>query len=585
MKTTKAGKVINPFTKRAIQIGGKVFRSLPQHIQESLLPKKEEKSEELTVPQRSEKSDSVHTPSEKKEEKKSTPETTTVVKTPETIVKTPKTTTVVKTSKSTTVVKTSKPTDFAARVASKGIVASVIDLWQDQIVDGYEIKTLLGRGTYGCVFQAQSITACTKLIAIKITASPLYLKQEDLDEVLFLKYIKHPNILTLLGYKQVMKEGATFLLLFMPLAKCNLQQYLDQQTTKIKEGKADPKKEWEWKTRIAEQMYCGLWFMWKNGFGHFDLKPSNVLVFENDVIQLGDFSFVQPLFSNHTGMMHTMLYSNFWRPPEMWCSFPKSFWTYKCDLWAFGLILAQIYFHLPPPSYSTTSEAIKKMDTYFGLTPKFLNLAMSLPLPQSTLMLLQPYALKATETKLDAKECLIRFAHASDLERFNKFVVRKQTIWGEDNINQVLRTLQSCWQTLPSQRHAHHAWLKSKNCIESVHVFKLKQEQSEKDVESLTLLYPMFRKLPEHVREIAITLVKHSVHRQTLTTEILKTIVHAAEMVAVEKSTEHGKPISTKDIRDAQQVLHEMDYDVWKFLFVEAASFSSSSSSSSSSTN
>lgn len=89
------------------------------------------------------------------------------------------------------------------------------------------------------------------------------------------------------------------------------------------------------------QIVCAVGFLHSKGIVHGDIKPSNILLYDNN-IKLTDFS----LSTFHTNEDHRIYikesYTENYRPPEVWNS--KGY-TYKGDIWALGCTFHEIVYN------------------------------------------------------------------------------------------------------------------------------------------------------------------------------------------------------------------------------------------------
>ncbi len=105
-----------------------------------------------------------------------------------------------------------------------------------------------------------------------------YIKWDEcinLKEVKALMGLKHPNIVTLNELILCNEE----LYLIFEYVGYNLYEFMSKQTREIPEIKI---------RNIIYQILQGLAFMHKQNFFHRDMKPENILVYE-EVIKIADF--------------------------------------------------------------------------------------------------------------------------------------------------------------------------------------------------------------------------------------------------------------------------------------------------------
>ena len=114
--------------------------------------------------------------------------------------------------------------------------------------------------------------------------------------------------------------------------------------------------------RLLYQLLQGLAFCHRNGIMHRNLKPDNIMITNDAVVKLVDFSLSRmvaiPHFSytpedpkerDRSGREAKRL---FYRPPEL--LFRKKMYSFEVDMWAVGCLLGE--FALGEPLFNGDSE-------------------------------------------------------------------------------------------------------------------------------------------------------------------------------------------------------------------------------------
>jgi len=139
----------------------------------------------------------------------------------------------------------------------------------------YRIEKLIGEGGFANVYQARDTIEGVG-VALKIPHAD-HISKSTLDnfrkEVRLTAPLDHPNILTI---KNATFIGGQFLIVY-PLANTTLHERLKRRLA----------------TRLAldyaEQLLRGLAYAHEQHIVHCDVKPENLLLFENDRLRLADF--------------------------------------------------------------------------------------------------------------------------------------------------------------------------------------------------------------------------------------------------------------------------------------------------------
>jgi serine/threonine protein kinase len=150
----------------------------------------------------------------------------------------------------------------------------------NQQIQNYKIISLIGEGGMGDVYLAEHVSIQRK-VAIKVL-KPELVKNEEIrlrfkNEAAMLAHLQHPNIVGLIDY--VEQDGGLFLIM----------EYVEGQSLDdlIKDQQAPISIERAKKLMI--QIVEAFIYAHKNGIVHRDVKPSNILVTNNDQIKVLDF--------------------------------------------------------------------------------------------------------------------------------------------------------------------------------------------------------------------------------------------------------------------------------------------------------
>lgn len=172
---------------------------------------------------------------------------------------------------------------------------------------------LLGKGSDGEVYEILGDDKyVVKYIQPKICGIENYL------EYFILLNISHPNIVKA-------KE--------IELTEYNLVKIVQKKAI------SDLSKKVKNKKHIIKQIVEGVRFLNKHNIVHGDIKPSNILLFEDEKVKLNDLSLCRFLDSKSKRQLYTYHY----RPPEI----DKEEIHINSDIYALGCTIYEIYFNEP----------------------------------------------------------------------------------------------------------------------------------------------------------------------------------------------------------------------------------------------
>ncbi|HSP06454.1 MAG TPA: protein kinase, partial [Acidobacteriota bacterium] len=210
----------------------------------------------------------------------------------------------------------------------------------------YRVVTLLGAGAMGRVYKGYD-EQLDRYVAIKVIGSSLAADSEYLNrfhhEAKILASIIHPNIALIYHYGDT--DGPPFFCMeFMPGG--SLEEVLQ------KEGHIDP----ETAVSYAMQVALGLAEAAKKGVVHLDIKPSNLMLAENDRVKIVDFGLAKTgrdLESGGAGLVGTPHYI----APEQVQGNPVDF---RADIYSLGVTLFRMLYGSMPFPGDTILEILNK---------------------------------------------------------------------------------------------------------------------------------------------------------------------------------------------------------------------------------
>ncbi|XP_027186839.1 serine/threonine-protein kinase ATG1c-like isoform X2 [Cicer arietinum] len=197
-----------------------------------------------------------------------------------------------------------------------------------RVVGDYIVGNQIGAGSFSVVWHARHKVHGTEVAIKEIATLRLNKKLQEslMSEIVILKRINHPNIISL--HDIIQAPGKIHLV----LEYCkggDLSLYI-QRHGRVPEATAK---------HFMRQLATGLQVLRDNNLIHRDLKPQNLLLSRNDeksVLKIADFGFARSL--QPMGLAETLCGSPLYMAPEI---MQLQKYDAKADLWSVGTILYQ----------------------------------------------------------------------------------------------------------------------------------------------------------------------------------------------------------------------------------------------------
>jgi serine/threonine protein kinase/Tfp pilus assembly protein PilF len=193
------------------------------------------------------------------------------------------------------------------------------------LVGRFIIKSLQGRGRYGCVYNAydQQLDA---VIAIKVLDQSLSENANNLadfkNELLLVRQLSHPNIIRVHEYYQ--HQNLHFLTMDW-IEGSSLEEIIASQSLSIKQVH-----------HIIEQLLSGLAFAQQAGVTHKDIKPENIMLDTSERLYIADFGLS---VLNKERVSTSVIGTPYYAPPE-YLQLGKI--NASTDLYAAGIVIFQL---------------------------------------------------------------------------------------------------------------------------------------------------------------------------------------------------------------------------------------------------
>jgi serine/threonine protein kinase len=229
-------------------------------------------------------------------------------------------------------------------------------------LDRYEILDLLGEGGMATVYKALD-TRLEREVAVKIIRREAF-PPEQLDMILkrfereakALARLSHPNIVSVMDYGEY--EGAPYLVMV----------YLPNGTLKEKLGKPIP---WRDAVQTLLPIARALEYVHEHNIINRDIKPSNILLAENNQPMLTDFGLVKLFESKETHLTAsgTGIGTPDYMAPEQWTGEA----TALSDMYSLGVVLYEmITGHRPYVSDTPAGVLLKQINEPLPLPHQYI---------------------------------------------------------------------------------------------------------------------------------------------------------------------------------------------------------------------
>ena len=228
----------------------------------------------------------------------------------------------------------------------------------------YQIKEILGRGGMGVVYKAFD-SVLRREVAIKtlLDVSDPAALQLFHREYEVLAHINHPNIVEIIDIGEFEIEGATKPYFIMPmLPGASLGQLIKTASHRLTVERA---------VDIISQTCRGLHAAHEKGLVHRDIKPTNIIVLEDDSVKIIDFGMAHVADSrSRTGLKGTLLYM----APEQVEMKPASSLS---DIFALGVVAFETLTKRRPFEGSTERDIVQAILHYIPPPASDLNPTVS----------------------------------------------------------------------------------------------------------------------------------------------------------------------------------------------------------------
>jgi WD40 repeat protein/serine/threonine protein kinase len=217
-----------------------------------------------------------------------------------------------------------------------------------QVLKGYELRQLIGRGGFGAVYRAYQPLVerdvAIKIILPEYANHPNFVRRFE-AEAQFIAQLEHIHIVPLYDY---WREPDTACLVMRWLRGGSLQEAIDQRGAWDVQATA----------RMLDQLTAALSAAHRRGIIHRDLKPANVLLDEDDNVYLADFGIAKNLITDpENNSEEDRFGSPAYISPEQVTGQPVSPQT---DIYSLGILLYMVLTGRTPFLDPSTTTVIRR---------------------------------------------------------------------------------------------------------------------------------------------------------------------------------------------------------------------------------
>jgi serine/threonine protein kinase len=209
----------------------------------------------------------------------------------------------------------------------------------------YHVQKLIGRGGMGSVYQGihskSGEPVAIKVIASGIANQPRF-RRRFASEIEALKRLKHPNIVSLVGYGE--EQGMLFY---------SMEYVVGQSLHEILRSRK--RLPWQDVVHVGIETTAALKHAHNIGIIHRDLKPANLMMDGNGTVKLTDFGIAKLFGSTDETAVGSVIGTADYMPPEQAEGKPV---TVRSDLYSLGCVLWALLAGKPPFAGKSVPEVL-----------------------------------------------------------------------------------------------------------------------------------------------------------------------------------------------------------------------------------
>lgn len=222
---------------------------------------------------------------------------------------------------------------------------------------GFKVKQL-GRGTYGVVNMYEGSLGKVAIKTMSYDDGVEGITSSTLREISVMVRMSHPNVVSVLDV--MLNIAVRKIHMVMSLARTDLKGFIDSGKHRFMPVKSTPE---ETDKHFAYQILCGVNYCLTKGIINRDIKPQNILVYEDGTAKIADFGLARASNCSFDTGATREVYTLWYRPPEVLLG---AKYSDPADVWAVACTLYELYTSRPLFPGNTETGMIMRFGKEFG---------------------------------------------------------------------------------------------------------------------------------------------------------------------------------------------------------------------------
>ncbi|XP_029164416.1 raf homolog serine/threonine-protein kinase Raf-like [Nylanderia fulva] len=211
--------------------------------------------------------------------------------------------------------------------------------------DRIRVGPRIGSGSFGSVYKGSYFgLVAIKIFKVKINTLTWVQLQVFKNELDILMNVRHPNVLLFTGY-----TTKPFAIITEWCEGSSLYKHLYVFETKFKLPTL---------IKIAKQTTQGMGYLHEKNIIHRDLKSNNIFLHDDLTVKIGDFGLATVKTQWSCGQSYQPIGSTLWMAPEVIKMQEKQPYSFKSDVYAFGIVLFELLAGELPYSHVNNKDQI-----------------------------------------------------------------------------------------------------------------------------------------------------------------------------------------------------------------------------------